>query len=135
MANHIKSENHANSLETLSIKEFADNAVERSMQEERTIKEYMNFTILSSTLKTQPKATVTVHTPQRSEEEQVMWHFYELSNKTFDAGIDHILAAANEKQQLEQEASNFDLWHSVDFLPEEDPNDVDLFLCTLLSPT
>ncbi|KAF8959102.1 hypothetical protein BDZ97DRAFT_2045777 [Flammula alnicola] len=60
-----------------------------------------------------------------------MWDRYALGNEVFDAGVDHTLAAAEERKRLEQEAADFDLWHSADFLPEEDPNDGELLLDAL----
>ena len=89
----------------------------------------MDFIILSSTIP--PEVTATAGAPQRSEEEQGMWDRYALGNEDFDAGVDHTLAAAEERKRLEREATNFDLWHGVDFLPEEDPNDGELLLDAL----
>ena len=96
------------------------------MQEESAMEEHMDFIILSSTI--QPEVIATAHAPQRSEEEEGMWDRYVLGNEVFDAGIDHTLAAAEERKLLEREATNFDLWHGADFLPEEDPNDGELLL-------
>ena len=97
------------------------------MREESAMEEHMDFIILSSTI--QPEATVMAHAPpQRSEEEQGMWDRYVIGDEVFDAGIDHTLAAAEERKHLEQEATNFNLWHGADFLPEEDPNDGELLL-------
>ena len=96
------------------------------MQEESAMEQHMDFIILSSTL--QPEVSAMEHAPQRSEEEQGMWDRYALGNEPFDAGIDHTLAAAEERKRLEQEATNFDLWHGADFLPEEDPDDGKLLL-------
>ncbi|KAF8970008.1 hypothetical protein BDZ97DRAFT_179374 [Flammula alnicola] len=131
VSNHLKSDNHANSLEAQRIKESAEKAGERSMQEESAMEDNIDFIILSSTI--QPEATATAHAPppQLSEEEQRMWDRYALGNEVFDAGVDHTLAAAEERKRLEQEAADFDLWHSADFLPEEDPNDGELLLDAL----
>ena len=98
------------------------------MQEESAMEEHMDFIILSSTI--QPEVTVTARAPppQPSEEEQGMWDRYAIGNEVFDAGIDHTLAAAEVRKRLEREATNFDLWHGADFLPEEDPNDGELLL-------
>jgi len=108
------------------MEESAEKAGEQSMHEESAIEEQMDFIILSSTI--QPEASVMTHTPQRSEEEQGMWDRYALGGEVFDAGIDHTLAAAEVRKRLEREATNFDLWHGADFLPEEDPNDGELLL-------
>jgi len=51
-----------------------------------------------------------------------------LSDEIFDAGIDHTAAAVEERKRLEREATDFDIWRSADFLPEEDPNDGELLL-------
>ena len=96
------------------------------MQEESEMEQGMEFIALPSTV--QPKVTAMVRAPQRSEEEQGMWDRYALGNEVFDAGIDNMLAASEERKQLEQEATDFDLWHGEDFLPEEDPNDGQLLL-------
>jgi hypothetical protein len=61
-------------------------------------------------------------------EEKEMWDNYLLSNEVFEAGIDHTLAAVEERRRLEREATNFDIWGGADFLPEEDPNDGELLL-------
>ena len=91
------------------------------MQEESAMEQGMEFIVLPSTI--QPKVTAMVCALQWSEEEQGMWDRYALGNEVFDAGIDHMLAASEERKQLEREAIDFDLWHGADFLPEEDPND------------
>ena len=96
------------------------------MQEESEMEQGMEFIALPSTV--QPKVTPMVRAPQRSEEEQGMWDRYALGNEVFDAGIDDTLAASEERKRLEQEATDFDLWHGEDFLPEEDPNDGQLLL-------
>ena len=57
-----------------------------------------------------------------------MWDHYALGNEVFDAGIDHTLAASEERKRLEQEATDFNFWHGADFLPEEDPNNGQLLL-------
>ena len=126
IANHLKSDHHASSLEAQEIEKSTEKAGERSMQEESAMEEHMDFIILSSTI--QPEVTATTCAPQRNEEEQEMWDHYALGNEVFDAGIDHTLAAAEERKRLEQEATNFDLWHGADFLPEEDLNDSELLL-------
>ena len=78
------------------------------MQEESAMEQGMEFIVVPSTI--QPKVTAMVHTLQRSEEEQGMWDRYALGNEVFDAGIDHMLAASEERKQLEREAIDFDLW-------------------------
>jgi hypothetical protein len=120
------SDHHTSSLEAQEIEKSTEKAREQSMQEESAMEEQMDFIILSSTI--QPEVAATACPPQQSEEEQGMWDHYALGNEVFDAGIDPILAAAEERKRLEQEAANFDLWHGADFLPEEDPNDGELLL-------
>jgi hypothetical protein len=97
------------------------------MQEETAMEERMDFIKLSSTIK--PVVMASAHIPNRpSMEEQEMWDDYSLSNEVFDMGIDHTVAAADERKRLEREATMFDIWHGADFLPEEDPNDGVLLL-------
>jgi hypothetical protein len=96
------------------------------MEEESAIEERMDFVMLSSTVKPAVTVTARVHAP--SMEEQDMWDDHALFNEAFDAGLDHTIAAVDERKRLEREATNFDLWHSADRLPEEDPNDGELLL-------
>ena len=124
--NHLKSGNHANSLEAQEIRESTEKAGEQSMQEESAMEESMDFIVLPSTI--QPKVAATVRAPQQSEEEQGMWDRYALGNEVFDVGIDHTLAASEERKRLERETIDFDLWHGADFLPEEDPDEGQMLL-------
>jgi hypothetical protein len=96
------------------------------MQEESAIEERMDFAMLSSAI--EPAVTMKAHISGPSVEEQEMWDNSAFSNEIFNAGIDHTTAATEERKRLEQEATNFDLWHGADFLPEEDPNDGELLL-------
>ena len=96
------------------------------MQEESAIEERMDFAMLSSAIELAVTMKACVSRP--SVEEQEMWDNNAFSNEIFNAGIDHTAAAAEERKRLEQEATNFDLWHGADFLPEEDPNDGELLL-------
>lgn len=76
----------------------------------------MDFAILTSAMK--PSVMVKAGISQPSLEEQEMWDNHAFSNKIFNAGIDHTKAAAAEqRKQLEKEATNFDLWRGADFLP------------------
>lgn len=132
IANHLKSERHAYSLEALKIQESAAKVAGQSMQEETAMEEEMNFTIFSSTI--QPKITEMVHAPERSEEEQGMWDRYSLGNDIFHAGVDHTTSATEERKRLEREATDFDLWHGVDFLSDStEPEDAQLPLDELES--
>ena len=96
------------------------------MQEEAAIEERMDFVMLSTTKPVLLTATASV--PGPSVEEKEMWDNYSFYNEIFDAGIDHTVAAAEERKRLEREAINFDIWRGADFLPEEDPNDGELLL-------
>lgn len=98
------------------------------MQEESAIEARMDFVMLSPLTLIIPTATATTHISRPSQEEQKMWEDHEYSNKIFNAGIDHMTAAAEERKHLEQEATDFDLWRSADFLPEEDPTHSELLL-------
>lgn len=120
ISNHLKSDNHANSVEAQRIKESFEKAGEQTMQEERAMEVHMDFAILSSTIR--PEVTAPAHTPQQSEEEQEMWECYALGEEVFDVGINHEVGAAAERKRLEREATNFDLWHGTDFLSDEDQN-------------
>ena len=96
------------------------------MQEESATEERMDFAMLSSAI--EPAVTMKACVSRPSVEEQEMWDNNAFSNEIFNAGIDHTAAAAEERKHLEQEATNFDLWHGADFLPEEDPNGGELLL-------
>jgi hypothetical protein len=95
------------------------------MQEETAVEEKMDFVMLS--LMIRPEVTATARVLRPSVEEKEMWDNYSLSNEIFDAGIDHTVAAVEERKRLEREAINFDIWRGADFLPE-DPNDGELLL-------
>ena len=124
---HLKSDIHARSVSAQQVKESIRTAGEQSMQEESAIEERMDFVMLSSTSK--PMVMAAPRVPNRpGVEEQEMWDSYALSDETFDAGIDHTVAAVEERKCLERDATNFDLWRGADFLPEEDPNDGELLL-------
>jgi hypothetical protein len=128
LAYHLKSDLHARSIVAQRNRESIRTAGEQSMEEESAIEEGMDFVMLSSTVKPAATATARVHGP--SMEEQDMWDDFAMSNlkEAFDAGIDHTIAAVDERKRLEREATNFDLWRGADFLPEEDPNDGELLL-------
>ena len=95
------------------------------MQEESAMEERMDFSVLPSAV--EPAVTMKARISGPSVEEQEMWDNSASSSEIFNAGIDHTTAAAEERKRLEQEATNFDLWCSADFLPE-DPNDGELLL-------
>lgn len=124
LAFHLKSDIHTRSVGAQLNRESIRAAGEQSMQEETAIEETMDFVMLSSMVK--PAVTATARIPGPSLEEQEMWDNY--SNEVFDAGIDPTVAAVEERRRLEREATNFDIWHGADFLPEEDPKDGELLL-------
>ncbi len=97
----------------------------QSIQEERELEQNMNFIISSSVIC--PEVNSKAHGPQQSEEEKEMWSKYALGNESFSAGTD-LTHDAEERDRLEREAADFDLWHGADFVAEEDPNDAELVL-------
>ncbi|KAF8905268.1 hypothetical protein CPB84DRAFT_1845065 [Gymnopilus junonius] len=123
---HLKSELHANSISAQEKREAILMAVQHSMQEEEHAQEEMDFVMLPS----RPESFVPQlpHVPKPSIEEEEMWDNYAGSAETFDAGIDHTLAAIEDRKQLEREAIDFDLWHCADLIPDEEPNDGQLLL-------
>ncbi len=77
----------------------------------------MDFAILSSESMVNINNTVRItqtHVPSAAEQE--MWDN--------DAGVDHTADAVEERNRLEREATDFDLWHGSDFVPEHDPSDI-----------
>lgn len=100
--------------------------MEQSMQEENMLEQRMDFIISSSIVR--PELTAKARAPERSEEEKEMWDRYILGNEVFNAGTDHTHAAVQERNRLEREAGDFDLWHGADFVSGEDPNDAELIL-------
>ncbi len=86
------------------------------MREESANEERMDFAILSSAIR--PVVTVKAGLPRPSLQEEEMWKDHEFSNEIFDAGIDHAMAAAQQRKRLEQEASSFSLCCDMDLLPE-----------------
>jgi flagellar hook protein FlgE len=101
-------------------------ATERAMQQEAALEENIDFAQLLQS--SQPAATTTPRVSKPSTEEQEMWENYAMAEKTFDAGLDHSLAAAEERKRLEKEATDFDLWNAADYLPDEGQNDSELLL-------
>jgi hypothetical protein len=124
--NSLKVKHHTRSVSAQHNRELIQAAGEQSMHEESIMEQSMDFVMLSSTVRPAVTATAPVHV--KSTEEQDMWDNHLLSNEAFDAGVDHVATAADERKRLEQEAIDFDLWHGADFLPEEDPNDGEFLL-------
>jgi hypothetical protein len=125
LAYHLKSDVHACSVNAKHNRESIRAAGEWSMQEETAVEETMDFIMLSSMIR--PEVTATARVLRPSVEEKEMWDDYSLSNEIFDAGIDHTVAAVEERKRLEREAFDFDIWRGADFLPE-DQNDGELLL-------
>jgi hypothetical protein len=69
------------------------------MQEEAAIEERMDFVMLSTTKPVLLMVTASV--PGPSVEEKEMWDNYSFYNEIFDAGINHTVAAAEERKGLE----------------------------------
>ena len=126
IGNHLKSENHARSLEAREVQKSKAKAGEQTMREESAMEEHIDFITLSLTV--QPELTTTARAPRQSEEEEQMWNRFTLGEEIFDAGIDQTLAATLERKRLEREANNFNLWHGADLPPEEDTSNGGLLL-------
>jgi hypothetical protein len=126
LAYHLKSDAHTRSISAQQSRELIQTAGEQSLEDESAMEQEMDFVMLSATVKHPVTVTARAHVP--STEEREMWDNHTLFHNLFDAGIDPAAAAADERKRLEREATNFDLWHGADFLPEEDPNDGELLL-------
>ncbi|KJA12799.1 hypothetical protein HYPSUDRAFT_60224, partial [Hypholoma sublateritium FD-334 SS-4] len=124
--NHLKSEYHAQSLEARRIEEISAENIEQSMQEESSLEQRMDFIISSSIIR--HEVTAKARAPQQSEEETEMWDRYALGLESFNAGTDYTHAAVEERNRLEREAADFDLWRGEDFVSEEEANDAELML-------
>ena len=65
--------------------------------------------------------------PWSSEEEKDMWDNFLFTNESFDAGVEPNAAAAEERNRVEKQANDFDIWHVEDFLvrsTDSDPRDL-----------
>ena len=124
LAYHLKSDVHTRSIRAQQERDAIRAAGERALQEE--CEDEMNFAMLTSAIK--PIAIAKPHAPRLDIEEQEMWDDGAFSNETLSAGIDYAAALAEERRRLEKEATDFDLWHGADYLPDEDPRDGDLLL-------
>ena len=120
---HLGSETHARCIRDKQRRESIRAVAEQSMEEEREM-EQEDFAILSSMADNSTVRTTQTHVPSAAEQE--MWDT--LNNEEFDAGVDHTVAAVEERNRLEREATDFDLWHGSDFVPEHDPSDSGLLL-------
>lgn len=125
LAYHLKSDAHAYCLRAHQNREHIQATMEQSMREESAVEERMEF-ILASAMK--PAVIMKAELSRPSVEEQEMWDNYAFSSEIYDAGIDYTKAAAEEKKRLEKEATDFDIWHGADFLPEKDLTDGELLL-------
>ena len=76
IGNHLKSENHAKSLEAREVEKSKAKAGEQTMREESAMEEHLDFILLSLTK--QPEVTTTARAPQQSEEEEQMWDRFTL---------------------------------------------------------
>jgi hypothetical protein len=107
-------------------RELIQTAGEQSLEDKSVMEQEMDFVMLSVTVKHPVTVMVRAHVPSTKERE--MWDNHTSFHNLFDAGINPAAAAADERKHLECEATNFNLWHGADFLPEEDPNDGELLL-------
>jgi len=123
---HLKLDVHSCSVCALQDRDTFWTMGEQSLREESTIEESMDFAMLSSAI--EPAVVTKAPVSKSSMEGQEMWNESAFFNKIFSAGIKHTATAAEERKQVEKEATDFDLWHSADFLPEEDPNNSKLLL-------
>jgi hypothetical protein len=121
---HLGSETHARCIRDQQSRELIRAVAEESMEQEREMEQDMDFAILSSESMVNINDTVRImqtHVPSAAEQE--MWD-NGLNNEGFDAGVDHTADAVEERNRLEREATDFDLWHGSDFVPEHDPSDI-----------
>lgn len=118
LPNHLKSNSHAKCLSEQEISQSIQRAGDRAMQEESAMEETMDFVTFTSI--TQSAVAAKEHVPRPSDEEREMWDDLMHCTEVFHAGVDHALDAAEERKRLEQEATEFDLWH--DSLLEQDFN-------------
>ncbi|CAA7265527.1 unnamed protein product [Cyclocybe aegerita] len=101
LSSHLKSDVHARSVHAKQDRDNIRSAGERSLREESAIEERMDFATLSSTIEPAAMTKAPVSKPTQES--------------TIQPGS-------------RKEATDFDLWRSADFLPEEDPNDGELLL-------
>lgn len=124
---HVKSDLHARSVIAQRDRESLQSAGEQSIREEMEMEERMDFVTLAST-STQDRNTERSSTLRTSVKENTLWDNCDFSNNPFSAGTDCTSAAVAERERLEREANDFDIWHGEDFLPEEHPNNGELLL-------
>lgn len=127
LSSHLNTDTHICSVNAQTHRESIQTAGERSMQEEIAMEEHMDFVMLSSTIKPVTTATARTTSGRPNAEEQDMWDNHTFSNEIFDAGINYALTSVEERKRLEQEATDFNLWHGADFVAEE-VNDNELLL-------
>ncbi|KAF8890258.1 hypothetical protein CPB84DRAFT_1849152 [Gymnopilus junonius] len=123
LPSHLKSDLHVTSLSAEQEKDTIHKAVEHSMEEEHESEEN-KFVVLP--LMFVPSAPVAHPVQKRSLEEQEMWDNYAGSTEIFDPGIDHLATSMDERERLEQEAINLDIWDCSNLVSAEDPNDMQL---------
>jgi hypothetical protein len=123
---HVKSEAHQRSVNALADMQVIQTAREQAMQLEAAHEESLEFAQLLQWGR--PAAATTPRVPKPSTEEQEMWENYATAEKTFDAGLDPSLAAAEERKRLEKAATDSYLWSAVDDLPNEVQIDNELLL-------
>jgi hypothetical protein len=123
---HVKSEAHQRSVNAQADMQVIQTAREQAMQLEAAHEESLEFAQLLQSGR--PVAATAPRIPKPSAEEQEMWGNYATAEKTFDAGLDPSLAAAEERKGLEKAATDSYLWSAVDNLPNEVQIDNELLL-------
>lgn len=116
LASHLKSALHVSSVSALEKMDTFEKTGLQRMQEECEL-EQLDSVMLSSNIERPAQAKTNI--PEPSLEEKEMWDNYRGSNEFFDAGVDHSLAAVEERERLEKEATEFGLWHAGDSSVDE----------------
>ena len=128
LAYHLKSDLHARSIIAQRNRQSLHSAREQSIREEREMEEDLDFVTLASTSAFNSRANERPNFFGEIQAENVPWDNYDVSMKSFTAGIDCTAAAAEERKRLQKEADEFDIWDAADYLPEDDLNHGELLL-------
>lgn len=126
MSAHLNTIEHGRSVNARGASQLTEAAAQHSMQQEIALEMEMEFAELVSTFQPPVAAAQRISIP--SIEEQEMWESHAMSEETFGAGIEPLLAVVEERKRLEKEATDLDLWNAADYLPEEVANDSALLL-------
>ena len=125
---HLKSDLHARAVMAQRESLSSQATRERSLREEIAMEQQLDIINLTWTGGNKNKMTEPTRPLRNSEEENEMWDNFLCGNESFDAGVDSNAAAAEERERLEKEANDFDIWHVEDFLPEKDTTSGELLL-------